>query len=447
MQQKGSVSKLVGNSISRTIIGMAVPMLAGTFAMTMYQLTNAWFVSRLGTEALAAISFTFPVVMLLTLLIRGIGGGTIPLVAHAIGERDHKKAGIITTHAIILAVPLALTVSILGIFTIDPLFSRLGASGKVLVLTGQYMRIWYIGTIIMVLQLLMSDIIISAGNTKAVSIIMVGSTVLNAFLDMVLIFGMLGMPRMGIAGAAIATIISQSAAMIAAFCILFYRLKLVDLNALKEGSYIKSWKRILRFGIPGSLGMIMQPISAGVVTKLAAGYGTAAVAAMGVASRIEMFAFMIPMTVGIPLVPFIAQNYGALRMDRIKKARKGTMIFAALYGIFISILLIIFAEHISGLFSVEKDVINVLCSYIYITSMGYGMLEVARYSGFTMIGIHKPMRASVLHVIRVVVLLVPFTITGSLLFKLEGIFWGRFSADILAGFIGIWWSGRILSKN
>jgi putative MATE family efflux protein len=447
MQQNSNVSKLVEKSIPKTIIGMAVPMLACTFAMTMYQLTNAWFVSRLGTEALAAISFTFPVVMFLTLMIRGIGGGTIPLVAHAIGERDHKKAAVITTHAIILAVPLACVLSILGVLTIVPLFSRLGASGEVLVLTGLYMKIWYMGTIIMALQLLMSDIIISTGNTKAVSFLLVGSTVLNAFLDYGLIFGNFGLPKMGIAGAALATIFSQTAAMIAAFYILFRRLKLVDVTALKTGSYFKSWSRILQFGIPGSLGMIMNPISSAVITKLAAGYGTAAVAAMGVASRIEIFAFMIPMTVGIPLVPFVAQNFGALRMDRIIKARKGTMIFAVLYGILISILLIIFAESIAKLFSTEIAVINVLCSYIYITSMGYGMMEVHRYSGFTMIGTHSPMRASALNVIRVMVLLVPFTVAGNAVFKLEGVFWGRFLADILAGLIGIWWSGKILSQK
>ena len=191
----------------------------------------------------------------------------------------------------------------------------------------------------------------------------------------------------------------------------------------------------------------MNPVASAVITKLAAGYGTAAVAAMGVASRIEMFSLMIPMTVGIPLVPFIAQNYGARRMDRIRKARKGTMIFAALYGIFIGLMLIIFARPMARLFSTETAVIDVLCSYIYITSMGYGMAEVHRYAGFTMIGTHKPFHASALNILRVVVLLIPLTVAGSHFFKLEGIFWGRFATDMLAGLIGIWWSGKMLSSK
>jgi putative MATE family efflux protein len=444
MQQNSNISKLVDKSIPKTIIGMAIPMLAGTFAMTMYHLTNAWFVSRLGTEALAAISFTFPVVMFIMLLIRGLGSGAIPLVAHAIGERDHAKAAMLSTHALILGIPFAIAISVLGILTITPLFFRLGASGEVLTLTARYMKIWYSGAVVVVLQMVIMDIIISTGNTKAVSLILVSSTVLNALLDMGLIFGMLGLPKMGIAGAALATILSHTAALAVAFYILIRQLKLINTDALSTAALLDSWSKFLRFGIPGSLGQIMNPVASAVITKLAAGYGTAAVAAMGVASRIEMFSLMIPMTVGIPLVPFIAQNYGARRMDRIRKARKGTMIFAAVYGVFIALLLIIFARPMARLFSAETAVIEILCTYIYITSMGYGIAEVHRYAGFTMIGTHKPFRASALNILRVVLLLIPLTVMGSHFFKLEGIFWGRLTTDLLAGLIGIWWSGKML---
>ncbi len=120
-------------------------------------------------------------------------------------------------------------------------------------------------------------------------------------------------------------------------------------------------------GVPGALGMVLSPITAAIVTRLVAGYGDAAVAATGVASRIEMVAFMIPMTVGMSLIPFVAQNYGAGRMDRVRRARKGTMTFAALYGVFIGALLAIMAEPLAGLFSQERAVIDVLRAFIGIT--------------------------------------------------------------------------------
>jgi putative MATE family efflux protein len=441
------MSKLVTQSVLKTIVKMAVPMLAGTFAINMYNLTNAWFVASLGTEPLAAISFTFPVVMLLMFVTRGLGSGAMTLVAHAIGGKDRGRAAVITTHTLILSVLFTVVISVLGIFTITPVFSLLGASGETLNLTADYMRIWYLGAVIMTLLMVVSDIIISTGNTKAVSLLMVGSTVLNVFFDMGLIFGMFGMPKMGIVGAALATIISQAVALVCAFYIIVKKLGLLDAGSLKLRPLFHSWAEILKFSIPGALGMILVPMSAAVITRLVADYGDAAVAAMGVAGRIEMFAFMIPMTVGMSLIPFVAQNYGAGRLDRIRQARKGAMIFALLYGVFIGLLFIIFAERMAGLFSTDRSVIDILCSYIYITCMGYGMLEVHRYAGFTMTGAHEPIQASALNIIRIAVLLVPLSLAGSVLFGLEGIFWGRFATDILAGLVGIHWSGRMLASK
>jgi Na+-driven multidrug efflux pump len=225
---------------------------------------------------------------------------------------------------------------------------------------------------------------------------------------------------------------------------LLYQTRLIDIRSLELGRLFHFWGRILKFAIPGALGMILTPLSAAVLIRLVADYGNAAVAATGVASRIEMFAFMIAMTVGMSLMPFVAQNYGSGRMDRIRLARRGSMIFALLYGVSIGVLLLIFTRPLAGLFSEEKDVIEVLCTYIRITCMGYGMLEVNRYAGIIMTGVYEPMRSSVLSVIRVLVLLIPLSIAGGTFFKLTGIFWARFVTDILAGLIGIWWSGHIL---
>ena len=97
------MSKLVKNSVKTTIFQMAFPMLIGTFAMNMYHLTDTWFVSRLGTEALAAMTFTFPVVMLLNFVARGLGTGAMTLISHALGQKDKKKAASLTSHAFLLA--------------------------------------------------------------------------------------------------------------------------------------------------------------------------------------------------------------------------------------------------------------------------------------------------------------------------------------------------------
>lgn len=423
---------------------MAFPMLAGTFAMNMYQLANVWFVSRLGTEDLAAISFTFPVVMVFMLVTRGLGMGALTLVAHALGAKDTVKAAQLTMHALCLAAVLSLVLSVSGVLTIEPLFRTLGASGAVLQKITAYMRIWYLGSMIMVLQMLSSDIIVGTGNTKAVSALMVSGTFINIFFDIGLIFGRFGMPCMGISGAAVATLIAQAVTLCGSLFLLRNKFGLIRFDHIAKG-LTRSWVHILQFGAPGALGLAMTPLASAVITRLLAGYGTAAVAASGVATRIEIFAFMIPMSVGMSLIPFIAHNYGAGHIDRIREARKSTMTFAVVYGIFLGAAFIIFAEQLAAFFSTERAVKDVLKLYIYITCSGYGMLEVHRYASFCLTGTNRPFQGSMLNIIRVAALLIPLSIVGSALFQVKGIFFGRLATDITAGIIGVWWSGRILA--
>ncbi|HNX80524.1 MAG TPA: MATE family efflux transporter [Candidatus Omnitrophota bacterium] len=441
------MSLLVKDRVLSTIIRMAVPMLAGTFAMNAYNLTDTWFVSRLGTNALAAMSFTFPVVMLLGFILRGFGTGGMTVVAYALGRGKHQTAARITTHAAFLSSILALFFTVIGLLTIKPLFSRLGASGEVLIYTEQYMLVWYCGLLFRVLQMTFSDIIICTGHTKAVSFLMVAGTVVNFILNPLMIFGLWGFPKMGIQGSAMATVISEMFVLAGAVYFIHYRYHLILFTSHTRLRIISSWRKILHVGIPTMLSSILTPLSAGIVIKIAAGFGEAAVAAIGVASRIEMFAFMIPMTVGMSLVPFVAQNYGARRFDRIRAVRKGAMQFALVFGCIIAVVFLFCARPLGQLFSRDPEVVNILVQYIYITCFGYGFLEVHRYAGFCMTGIHQPVSATFLNTIRVIIVMLPLVYFGAKVFGISGIFWGRLITDVCSAGIGIIWTRNILMRK
>ena len=441
------MAHLVKSSVFKTLIRMAVPMLAGTFALNAYNLTDTWFVSRLGTDALAAMSFTFPVVMLLGFIMRGLGTGAMSIVAHALGGGRHKTAARVTTHAIFLSSAIACVLTAAGLVTIKPVFSRLGASGDVLLMTQRYMQIWYLGLVIRVIQMICGDIIIGTGNTKAASLLMVFGTVINFILDPIMIFGFFGFPKMGIQGAALATVLSEAGVMAAAFYILHKHHGLISFLSYSRKKIFVSWRHILHLGLPSAFSSILTPLSSAVVIKIVSGFGHAAVAACGVAVRIEMFAFMIPMSVGMSLVPFVAQNYGARRFDRIRTVRKGAMTFALLFGGAIAGVFILIARPLGGLFSKDPAVVNVLVRYLHITCFGYGFLEVHRYAGFCLTGIHKPAASALLNTVRVIVLLIPLSLIGSRLFGLAGIFWGRLITDIGSGIIGVFWTGKIIQQH
>lgn len=439
-------SLLVRDGVRRTLFNMAFPMLAGTFAMTAYNLTDTWFVSRLGTLPLAAMGYTFPVVMLLTCVAGGIGAGVTALVSHAIGRHAHEEAARVVTHGIVLIMSVSLVMTVAGYLSIDFVFARFGADDSTRPLVGEYMRTWYVGAVFMALPMLGNGILIATGDSKAASRFMILGTVLNAILDPIMIFGYCGCPAMGMRGAALATVIAQ--AISTAWLILLLRKKHRLLVFRKEGvgRYIATFGRILRLGIPSILSMMLMPVASGVITRLLSHFGSEAVAAAGAAGRIEMFAFVVPMALGISLTPFMSQNYGANRMDRVREAFVLGTRFALIYGGGIAALFFMGARWLAGIFSDDPAVGVYLVAYIRIISFGYGMMEVHRYCGFVLTGLHKPGQAALLNLIRVILLLIPLSCAGAYFYGVRGMFLGRLTADILAGCAGMAWVRRVTGQ-
>ena len=207
-----------------------------------------------------------------------------------------------------------------GFVLIDPIFRALGARDTTLVLVGQYMRIWFIGTAVTVPTMFGNGMLIAAGDARTASRLMVSGTILNVGLDWIMIFGHFGFPAMGIAGAALATVIAQAVPTVW----LLWRLgrvhHLLDRREIGFGRMATTIRPILRFAIPSILGMVLMPISGAIITRLVSAFGDPAVAGCGVAGRIEMFAFMVPMSLGMSLTPFVSQNFGAGRLDRLAEA-------------------------------------------------------------------------------------------------------------------------------
>ena len=187
--------------IGPVLVHMTIPMIIGISVMILYQVI-------MGTEALAAISFTFPVVHTMTNFGVGFGIGVSVILAKSIGGGDLGRARLITTYTLWLVLALGVLLAALGIATVDPLFRRLGAGADTLVLIHQYMDVWYLGSALMMFQIISNGVLRATGNTRIPSIVMVISAVLNAVLDPLLIFGPGPLPALGIRGAAIATLIA-----------------------------------------------------------------------------------------------------------------------------------------------------------------------------------------------------------------------------------------------
>ncbi|MCD6287630.1 MAG: MATE family efflux transporter, partial [Candidatus Hydrogenedentes bacterium] len=290
-------ARLVNGSVSRSLLNLAAPMTAGIFAITAFNLADTYFVARLGTRELAAMSFTFPVVMLVQSVALGLGLGTASVVSRAIGEGDSGKVRRLATDSLILAVLVVVLVVSVGLATITPLFRAMGAAPDILPLIRQYMIIWYVGTIFVTVPMVGNSIIRATGDTKWPSLIMIFAAAINIVIDPLLIFGLLGLPRLELAGAAIATVIGRASTLILSLAILHFRERIIRLSAMSLGAVWQSWKKILYISIPSAGANLLVPVAMGVVVHIAAGFGTAAVAAVGAGARVDSFAMLPVMAV------------------------------------------------------------------------------------------------------------------------------------------------------
>ncbi len=437
---------LVHRGVGRTLVGMAVPMLAGTFAMNAYSITDTWFVSQLGTRPLAAMSFTFPVVMMISCVAGGLGNGLTMLVSHALGRGDRTTAARLTTHGLLLMVAVTLTLAGLGMVFIGPIFRQLGVDDATLPLVEQYMNIWFAGALTMSLPHVGNGILISLGDSRAASRLMVLGTVLNAILDPIMIFGLLGFPRLEMRGAALATVISQATSAVWLLTLLARKHGLLRRPGGIVRDCLPSWRRIAAMGSPSILSMMLMPLSASVITRLLGGFGHEAVAAAGAAGRIEMFAFVIPMALGMSLTPFMSQNFGAHRLDRIREALRLAVTFALLYGALMTALFVTLAPWIASWFTQDPKVAEIFVTYTRIIAFGYGALEVQRYGSFTLNGLHKPLSSTAISVIRVLVVLIPLSTLGVHVAGIRGLFAARLITDLSCGTLSILWAWRAVRR-
>jgi MATE family, multidrug efflux pump len=439
--------KLTEGPVGRRLFMLALPMLGGTFAICAFNLADTYFVARLGTSSLAAMGFTFPVVMFLGSIAHGLGMGATTVVSHLIGEGNEAVARRVTTHSLMLALLIVAVLSIAGLSCMDVLFRKLGATGDVLLLVKQYMVVWYAGIVFMIVPMFAGSIIRATGDTVSPSAIMIVGSVLNVVLDPIMIFGLWGCPAFGLRGAALATVISRAFTLVAAMLVLHCRHRLLEFALPSLNAMWASWRRVLHIGVPSGATNILVPLSAGIITRIVAGFGEEAVAACGAGARLEMFAFMIPMALGISLVPFIGQNWGAGRKDRVTLCRKYSTRFALYWGVCCAVAFMLLSGRMAALFTKDPRVLDILSLYLCVIPLGYGMREIHRYVGFSFNAIGRPMSSAAINAIRVLVLLLPITILGARLYGLPGVFWGSVAADVLGACVALLWARRLFGAS
>ncbi len=430
--------------VTGTLLRLTGPMVLGLMGVHAFNLVDTFFVGRLGTRELAAMTFTFPVVFVIAGVSLGLGLGTSAVVSRAIGRGDRERVRRLTTDSLWLASVVVAALVAAGLLTIDPLFRALGASDDLLPLIRQYMSIWYFGMLFVVVPMVGNNAIRATGDMRTPSLIMMVAAFVNSALDPLFIFGPGPFPRLELAGAALATVVGRSITFTVALYVLGRRERMLTSKFPGAAELWRSWKSVLHIGVPGALTNILVPVGVGAVTRVVSGYGEAAVAAFGVASRIEVFALTPVMALRSVLAPFVGQNWGARLHDRLERGVAVSSRLAIAWGAFACLLLSLTARRVAGFFNGSPDVVSVVALYIWIVSASYGLRGVLWLSSGALSVLRRPVDAGALMLLQVFALYVPLAIAGSHLMGLPGVFAAGLASNFAAGAAGHFWLRRVM---
>jgi MATE family, multidrug efflux pump len=438
---------LTSGSIFRHMLSLTWPGIGGSLAITIFNLTDTFFVSRLGTDSLAAMGFTFPVVMIIGATASGISMGSGSVLSRAMGSGNTHMMKRTATDGILLSVFLVGIISLAGVFSLDILFKSMGASGNVLSLVKDYMFIWYLGSMAVVMPPVSDSCLRATGDMIRPFIVMMVCAGMNVILDPILIFGYFGFPAMGIKGASLATVISRCFGMIVTLSFLHFHAGLVDFSIPDIREIKESWVRILKVGIPSAFIQLLLPLTRGFVTRLAAlAGGSAAVAAVASGSRIESFALIFAMAYNMAIVPMVGQNWGAEKFERIESIRKFTLKLSIVYGLFVFMAAFIFSRSLSGIFSNDLSVISYTVLYLRIITITTGAFCLYTWTGQSLIAAGLPRPAAILNITGMLLIQIPLAFFGSRIFGFTGLIAGIAAGQGITAVIAWFISRKYLSR-
>lgn len=432
--------RLTQGSVGRHLVDMAVPVLFGIFTMMGNAFADMWFIGRVGDRELAALSFAFPILMIVTSVAIGLGAGTSSVVARAIGAHNHRRARRLATDSLILSFGITAVISAIGFLTIEPLFRLLGAPDDMIPLISGYMKILYSGVPFVVVGMVGMSSMRATGDTRLPSMLMVIASVANVILDPILIFGVGPVPAMGLNGAAMAALLARGAIFFGTLYYMRTRLDMLTFNKPDPGELRSSWADVLHVGIPAAATNAIIPIAMGVITAMLAKYGPDAVAGFGVASRIESLTLVLFYALSAVIGPFVGQNVSAGRADRILRALRLCSLFCVATGLLIAALLAFSGHWLPTLFSDNPDVTDVSTLFLMIAPISYGAYGMVMVMNASFNGMGKPMPAVHISVTRMALIYVPVALIAERFFGIVGIFGAYAFANIVTGIVAYVWA-------
>ncbi len=395
------VEKFISNP-KKALFTLAWPIILAMLVQVAYNIVDTIFVGKLGADAIAAITFAFPVFFVFMALNAGVGIGMSSLISRFLGSKKKSSAENTTVHGLIISLFFALLLFIFGIIFLNPILSLFGAEQPVLGLAYDYLFIILFGLFFMFLGNILNNVFTGQGDTKTPMIIQVTSLLLNIILDPILIYGL----DMGVRGAALATSIAFFVwSLMAVFFIKKKSVLKINFKVFKFSKQII--KNIFVVGIPASLMMLLMSVFLALINRLLAGFGTNYVASLGIVFRLESVATMPIVGFSIALVTLVGMFFGAKRYDLLKDIVFYSLKIAVSIVTVISVILFAFPELFIKIFTNDSSLISLASAYLRIEVFVFPFMATGMIIGRVLQGMGYGMPALVISFVRLILVAVP----------------------------------------
>ncbi|NQS99727.1 MAG: MATE family efflux transporter [Candidatus Omnitrophica bacterium] len=434
---------LTEGNTARNIWVLAFPMMLGNILQTAFNMIDMIWVGRLGPEAIAAVAMSGVVIMVIITLIMGIATGTQSLISRYTGAGNLRQAEAVATQTLIIGAIASVILVGIGLIFARPILQILGAQAEVLQLGTAYLKIILVGGLVMVYLFLINSIFRATGDAFTPMLLMVGATVLNIVLDPLMIFG-IGFPRMGVAGAALATVLSRGIASLVGMYFLLRGFSRLKLSIARFKINLKIMLQIIKVGFPNSVHMSLRSIVGLILMAIVARYGSYAIAAYGIGLRVFSVVIMPGFALATSAATLVGQNLGARKLTRaVTSARQAAGFYTVLMGV-AAVAFFIFSPRLISIFNTQPEIIKLGSEYLKITCFSYVFIAQGLVLGRALMGAGDTIMPMIIAAFTLLGIQIPLALllTNQAQIGLSGVWWAILISSVLQGVLTIAWFNR-----
>ncbi|MBN7817292.1 MATE family efflux transporter [Algoriphagus pacificus] len=430
--------ELLEGNILKSLTTLAWPIIMANILQTAYQLIDTFWLGRLGANAVAAVSISFPILFLVLSLGAGLTLAGTVIVSQFKGAGNQKMINFAASQTVMVVLVVSALLAVIGFFLANPLMKLIGAGPEIFNDSVSYFQVSSWGFVFLFMFFVFQSLMRGIGNVLLPMYIVLGTVFLNLVLDPLFIFGYGSIPAYGVAGAAVASVITQGLSALAGLVILFRGKRGIKIN-IKDMLLKFEWvKRLFSLGIPSSLEQSSRAAAMTVMVMLVTSYGSEVVAAYGIGARILSLVIVPALGFAIATTTLVGQNIGAAKIKRAEKIGDLSSKIAFFGLTSVGLILFAFAETLTRFFVPnDPQVIQDGAKFIRIMAPSFGLLGVQQVLNGVFNGARFTQASMLISVFSMWVIRFPtaFILSSKTILGFEGIWWAFPISNLIAAII------------